>query len=77
VINVPLVADGKPGTWQGLVTPGGRRSASYICPNGHVCSLERYEILKNGSVHPSVLCSTPGCGFNEFITLDGWEIVLV
>lgn len=65
-----------PGTWQGLVTPGGRRSANYICPNGHVCDLTRYEILKNGSVHPSVLCSAQGCRFNEFITLDGWSVKL-
>lgn len=76
MITVPQNNNDKPGTWKGISSPKGlRKSASLICPNGHTCNLRNYEILENGSVHPSVLCPTDGCGFNEFITLEGWSTV--
>jgi len=73
MITAPQNNDYKPGTWKGLlIGKRQRRSASFTCPNGHVCSLSKYEILADGSVHPSVICSMDGCGFHEFITLEGW-----
>lgn len=72
MITVPQNNDGKPGAWKGQVTGRSRISAIFICPNGHELDLRKYEILSNGSVHPSVLCPIVGCGFNEFICLDGW-----
>lgn len=77
MISVPQNNDYQAGTWKGLqIGKRERRSASFTCPNGHTVSLSKYEIIANGSVHPSVLC--PGdeqgrCGFHEFITLIGWS----
>jgi len=72
--NVPQDNEYKAGTWKGLLLgKRERRSASFTDPNGHTLSLSKYEILKNGTVHPSVLCPMDGCGFHEFITLEGWS----
>lgn len=61
-----------PGTWKGLQTKRGRK-ASFTDPKGHTLSLASYTIGKDGRVHPSVLCSRLGCGFHEFVKLEGWD----
>lgn len=54
------------------------------CPNGHVGTLRHlhsgqgHAIAADGTVSPSVVCSYPvegveGCGFHDFIQLEGWE----
>ena len=61
-----------PGTWKALRTSDGL-TATFTCPNGHMGSLSDHEILSDGSVHPSVLCTVDGCTFHEFIKLEGWQ----
>ncbi len=61
-----------PGSWKGLLTPKGR-SATFTCPNGHTCALDHHEIAADGAVTPSVVCPYEGCGFHEFIKLEGWQ----
>ena len=69
VMTVLQSSDGTPGTWRGNVHRS-RISAIYTDPNGHELDLAKYEILKNGIVLPSVLCTL--CGFNKHIVLSGW-----
>jgi hypothetical protein len=73
VITVPKSDQYDPGTWKLLSLPEGKKSATFTCPNRHTGSLEDHEILADGSVHPSVLCTFDGCGFHEFIKLEGWS----
>jgi len=72
MIIAPQSDDDLPGTWKDLRSPGKRSKASFTCPNGHICDLTPYAILENGLVHPLVFCS--GCGFLEFVTLEGWTV---
>lgn len=44
-----------------------------VCPNGHISSLSDHEIDKDGQVDPSVVCPEAGCGFHEWVILDGWS----
>ena len=64
--------DHTPGTWKPLQLPDGRRTATFTCPKGHHGSLSDHDIMEDGQVHPSVLCMTEGCGFHEFVKLEGW-----
>jgi len=74
MISVPQSNDHAPGTWKELlIGRSARRSASFTCPNGHFGSLSDHEITREGYVHPSVMCMTDGCGFHEFIKLEGWS----
>lgn len=50
----------------------GRRSATMKCPNGHVACLDDYTIHDDGHVEPSVECPEAGCGFHEYVILEGW-----
>lgn len=52
-------------------------SAIVICPNGHNCAIgvpgiTRHTIASDGTVNPSVVCPEDGCGFHEFVRLEGW-----
>lgn len=43
------------------------------CPDcGNVATLDDHKIAGNGKVEPSVVCPEEGCGFHEFVTLEGW-----
>lgn len=75
MITVPQSNEHVPGTWKLLlIGKRQRRSATFTCPHGHVGSLSDHEITADGYVHPSVLCMTDGCGFHEFIFLEGWAV---
>lgn len=56
----PTVANGKP-------------SAMFNCPNGHMGSLDKWDISEDGTVNPSVDCSPNGCDFHDFIKLLDWN----
>ncbi len=49
-----------------------RMSASIMCPNNHYATLMDHAIADDGTVTPSVVCFVDGCGFHEFIKLEGW-----
>lgn len=60
-----------PDTWRFIVSDG-TPAVGYTCPNGHAGSLSDHDIAENGMVAPSVVCPAPGCGFHEYIQLEGW-----
>lgn len=64
----------EPGTYR-PATIDGARSATITCPTcGERGSLhETHQIAASGDVHPSVVCTSEGCTFHEFITLEDWE----
>ena len=64
--------DYAPDTWKGLKLADGTRSASYVCPNGHEMVLINHTISLDGMVTPSVVCPQGGCGFHEYLLLQGW-----
>lgn len=71
--NFPQNNDHKPGTWKGLQTDS-RRSASFTCPEcQQIAYLLNHRIGDDGKISPSVVCPTVGCGFHEFIKLEGWD----
>lgn len=41
------------------------------CVRGHVCWLP-HVIDFAGNCSPSLMCPVPGCGWHEFVRLDGW-----
>jgi hypothetical protein len=49
----------------------GDRNVLFQCPGGFAGSLSKHEIASDGLVRPSVLC-TCGCGYHEYIVLNGW-----
>ena len=69
--DFPQNNDYGPGTWKGL-GDGLRRTASFTCKNGHVCSLDKHTIGMDGDVFPSLRCPYEGCDFHEMLTLKGW-----
>jgi predicted RNA-binding Zn-ribbon protein involved in translation (DUF1610 family) len=72
--NYPQSNDYQVGTWKGLKLANGGRSASFTCPIcGQTAVLIDHEIAPDGTVSPSVVCPHDGCGFHEFIQLDGWQ----
>jgi hypothetical protein len=52
-----------------------------VCPNEHYLSVwnpaippeKNHTISSDGTVTPSVVCSIEGCGFHDFIKLEGWK----
>jgi hypothetical protein len=46
------------------------------CPNGHTCSLSNgvHTILdEDGRLSPSYVCPVQGCGFHDWVRLEGWS----
>ena len=43
-----------------------------ICPKGHIGQLD-HTIAEDGTVSPSVVCPESGCGFHEYVRLEGWK----
>jgi len=62
-------------TWCLSPLPGGRLCVMTRCTNGHLGQLD-HTIAANGVVSPSVVCQRDGCGFHEFIVLEGWAEVV-
>lgn len=60
-----------PGTW----TPLGVDNAMVTCQNDreHVATLSDHKIDENGVVTPSLVCPVEGCGFHEWVRLQGWN----
>lgn len=56
------------------ITSDGKETARAVCPSCGVSgSLEDHEIADDGTVSPSLVCATEGCGFHAFVTLAGWQ----
>jgi hypothetical protein len=68
---VPYSNHYAPTSWRRVLITDDKTIA-FTCPHGHTFHLTDYDIAANGTVHPMVLC-TEGCGFQEFITLQGWS----
>jgi hypothetical protein len=64
------------GLWD-LVKPYSREFVYFRCPNGHLRVLEtpEYKVGNNGTVYPEVKCDREGCSFNEFVTLQDWDVL--
>ena len=63
----------EPGTWKGV------RGGGLIlqCPQGqHGIGLgpgiTDHRITQDGTIIPSVVCTTHGCAFHEFVKLEEW-----
>lgn len=61
-----------PNTWKPIFWRGKLHSAIYTCPKGHVGLLDEHTILADGTVSPSVVCTTHDCTFHDYIRLEGW-----
>lgn len=59
-------------TWSGARVED-RRTATIMCPEGHIGSISNHTIDDQGVVNPSVVCPWEGCDFHDFIQLEGWE----
>lgn len=49
-----------------------RFKAQITCSQGHGIVLKGHSIAADGRVRPSVVCTSPGCGFHTFVTLRNW-----
>jgi len=50
--------------------------ALVYCGNGHLGGLSKnVHTVSNGDgvLHPSYVCTMPGCTFHEWVRLDGWN----
>lgn len=76
---IPVLNRQPPLTWRPLFldTTHLRKSASFVCSNGHDGALLDHEIASDGTVTPSVVCNGipdgEGCDFHEMVKLEGWE----
>ena len=62
----------EPGTYRRAKVDG-RMTATMSCPTcGQVASLSGHTINPGGHVNPSLVCPYEGCGFHEYVTLEGW-----
>lgn len=70
-----------PGSYAQWPDNGSGLLADCCCPNGHLNSLRdagfearpgNHRVGEDGAVSPSYVCVEPGCGFHEFVRLDGW-----
>lgn len=67
--------DHQPLSWR-PVSLDDTATASFVCSNGHEGVLSDHSIDTFGEVSPSVVCSTEGCGFHDFLSLSGWRAYL-
>jgi hypothetical protein len=51
-----------------------RFKAVLTCPHGHSMTLRAHMIESNGTVRPSVICRSAGCGFHDFVRLRDWDL---
>lgn len=65
--------NGGPLTWWPVTRSDGRKSAMVTCGNAHIASLADHDIGLGGYVTPSLVCPEEGCGWHEWVRLDGWD----
>jgi hypothetical protein len=71
MINIPYDRTYLKGTWKDKWTSRGR-FVFMTCPIcGTLGSLSDHIVAKDGTVSPSVECPG-GCGFHDYIKLEGW-----
>lgn len=62
------------GPWWHPAVFVGVRTATLRCPEcGETLWLNRHTIDEDGTVTPSVKCSTDGCGFRQTVVLKDWD----
>ena len=62
------------GRWHASKPAGKPTSALMSCPEcGKVCSLSGHTINPDGTVEPSLMCPYDGCGYHDFVKLEGWR----
>lgn len=70
-----------PGCYAQWQKNGSGLFADCCCPNGHLGSLRdsgfkarpgNHSVAPDGTVRPSYVCTEPGCGFHQWVKLDGW-----
>ena len=85
-ITIPQSDTREPGTWKATTiarSPAGHanlpalRGATIVCPKcGRPMAIgigSDHGIGDDGTVCPSVVCPREGCGFHEFVQLEGWK----
>lgn len=78
--TVPVLDKQLPLTWRVLYLDAehSRKSASFVCSNGHDGTLLDHEIAADGTVTPSVVCNGipdgEGCSFHEMVKLERWVV---
>jgi hypothetical protein len=50
-----------------------RKTANIVCSQGHPGLITEHDIAPDGTVSPSVVCTTEGCSFHDYVKLEGWE----
>jgi len=62
-----------PFTWRNYIDQGKVLECSPVIvdQNGHYLSIHKHTILVDGTVQPSVGCPVGGCGWHEFVKLEG------
>lgn len=60
-----------PLTWLPIKLDKNKLSARIICGNSHPGILEIHEILSDGTVTPSLVCSE--CDWHETVKLEDWS----
>ncbi len=63
-----------PGSWWPVVTPEGQRTAIVCCPACGVCRIlgPACRVLPAGECTVSWACLAPGCGYEDWLILEGW-----
>lgn len=62
-----------PSDWKREVLRDGTVEVRLRCPICGRWSYLDHEIENDGKVSPSVECPREGCGFHEWVQLEGWQ----
>jgi hypothetical protein len=65
-----------PGDYVKLAKPSRRAWAWLVCPGCKrgVSVAHNHEVLADGTVTPSFVCTHGGCTYHQCIKLGGWEV---
>ena len=66
----------RPGEYVKLAAPSRRGWAWIVCPGCQrgASVAHNHEVLADGTVTPSFVCTHDGCTFHRFIKLDEWRL---
>lgn len=44
-----------------------------VCDQGHESTIRTHSVGAGGIVRPSSVCPVDGCGFHQWVKLEGWD----